>query len=440
MNRRQKLVQQQFLNNEKAVIKRLEQVYAQALKDINSNIEKQMKRYDPEIGDLPQSAIYQIKHQQLLKDQIEGILERMHRDEFNTVAEYLDTCYEDGFVGSVFDLQGQDVPFAMPIDQESMVRAVQLDSKISKGLYTRLGEDVDLLKARIASQVTRSIATGISYQETAKQLAMQTRVGYNNAVRIARTEGHRIQCQAADDAAHRAKDMGADIAKKWDATLDGRTRESHIAVDGEIREIDEPFSNGLQFPSDPAGRAEEVINCRCAYLQKARWALEGSFTKWDNLTKQLRTFKTPEDYNKFKESFFSKKNKNYMNYVGEMQEKYKTKDFAKVLDHMSDREYKHYSKLLANNPVFNKQAKNKVKPASAPEIKTYTAKELDNMSLSKLRDIAARTAKHYYDSGVSGIYFGGKSTEEVAKSLAAMGSKTSLKKDILSMQKRLSKK
>ena len=54
---------------------------------------------------------------------------------------------------------------------------------------------------------------------------------------------------------------------------------SHQKVDGEIRELDEPFSNGLMFPGDPAGGAAEVVNCRCALLQRARWALDDEFTK-----------------------------------------------------------------------------------------------------------------------------------------------------------------
>ena len=62
-------------------------------------------------------------------------------------------------------------------------------------------------------------------------------------------------------------------ACKWDATLDGNTRESHAMVDGELRELDKPFLNGLMFTGDPSGGAE-VINCRCALLQRASWELD----------------------------------------------------------------------------------------------------------------------------------------------------------------------
>lgn len=226
------------------------------------------------IKSMIQSKVYQKQYQEALKKQVGGILDNMHEKQYTTVSDYLTGCYEDGFIGTMYDLQGQGIPLCMPIDQQSMVRAVQLDSKISKGLYTRLGEDVTALKRKITAQISRGVASGLSYREMAQQLAGETRIGYNNAVRIARTEGHRIQCQAGMDACERAQEKGCDVLKQWDATLDGNTRESHAMVDGELRELDKPFSNGLMFPGDPSGEAAEVINCRCALLQRASWELD----------------------------------------------------------------------------------------------------------------------------------------------------------------------
>lgn len=370
MNKRQKLVQEQFLSDEKAVIKRLNRIYNQSLQDITSKVKKLtftinklQEEYDwmdvddpqrAKVKSMIQSKIYQKNYQEQLQKQVEGVLLKIQTEQFETVAEYLDQCYTDGFIGTIFDAHGQGVPFLAPIDQESMVRAVQLESKISKRLYTRLGEDVNLLKKKITSEVSRAIASGMTFKQVAKQLENQTRIGYNRSIRIARTEGHRIQCSAAMDAMKTAEDNGCDVVKQWDATLDGRTRDSHAKVDGEIRDVDKRFSNGLMFPGDPNGAAAEVINCRCALLQQARWALEGGFTKFNNFTKQIESFNSPQGYGEFKKSFFSKENKSYMNYVTKMQEKYQTKDFAKVLESMSEREYNHYSKLLKSNPIYNK--------------------------------------------------------------------------------------
>lgn len=289
MNKRQKLVQEQFLENEEVVIRKLKNQYSHALKEISSKSKALQDQINSLQGTLDavtdeaakaqlqsmiQSKVYQKQYQDALKKQIGSILDNMQVEEFKTISEYLQKCYEDGFLGTMYDLHGQGIPLCFPLDQEAMVRAIQLDSKISKGLYSRLGEDVSVLKKKITAQISRGISTGMSYAQTAEQLSRISNIGFNNAVRIARTEGHRIQVQSGMDACYKAKEKGADVVKQWDSTLDGRTRPSHQNVDGEIRELDEPFSNGLMFPGDPSGGAGEVVNCRCALLQRAKWALD----------------------------------------------------------------------------------------------------------------------------------------------------------------------
>lgn len=221
-----------------------------------------------------QSQIYQRNFQLSLKKQIDGFLSDLQTDQYKSIDEYLKGCYETGFLGSMYDLHGQGIPLVLPIDQKQAAAAIKLDPKISKNLYTKLGEDIGLLKKRIANNVSRGIATASEYKVIARNIAADSNVGFNRAMRIARTEGHGVQVQAAVDVQHKAKEKGADIVKQWDAALDGRTRESHRRVDGEIRELDEKFSNGMMYPSDPAGGASEVVNCRCALLQRAKWALD----------------------------------------------------------------------------------------------------------------------------------------------------------------------
>jgi uncharacterized protein with gpF-like domain len=83
---------------------------------------------------------------------------------------------------------------------------------------------------------------------------------------IARTETHSASQDASFTA---AQSMGIDLVKEWVATHDSRTREDHIDADGQIVLMHEPFKVGddeLQFPGDPSGLPEEVINCRCICL------------------------------------------------------------------------------------------------------------------------------------------------------------------------------
>jgi SPP1 gp7 family putative phage head morphogenesis protein len=276
LNKREKEAQQVFLDNEKAVLKKLEKNYKDALSEINSKIELLMSRQDADM----QHVIYQVEYQKALKKQVEAILETLHSNEFETVSEYLTKSYEDGFITTMYNLQGQGIPLVFPIDQEQVVNAIQHETKLSESLYAKLGLDTKDLSKKIAGEISRGLSGGQMYSEIARNIAGWAMIPKNNAMRIARTEAHRIQTKASMNACNKAKSKGADVVKQWDASLDKRTRDSHAQVDGEIRELDEPFSNGLMYPGDPSGSAAEVVNCRCALLQRARWALGNDYTKW----------------------------------------------------------------------------------------------------------------------------------------------------------------
>lgn len=307
MNKRQKEVAQAHLDNEKAVLKKLEKNYQDALDEINDKIAILLARQDADM----QHVIYQVEYQKALKAQVQAILENLQSNEFETVSEYLTKSYEEGFLGTMYDLHGQGIPLVMPMDQEQIVAAIQHETKLSENLYNSLGKDIKLLNKQIAGEISRGIATGMMYGEIARNIASWGRIPKNNAMRITRTESHRIQCKASMDACEKAKSKGADVVKQWDSSLDKRTRDSHVKLDGEIKELDEKFSNGLMYPGDPNGTAAEVINCRCSLLQRARWNLGSDYTKWshdapvmisDDGTTQLTVIEA-KNYEDFKKKY-----------------------------------------------------------------------------------------------------------------------------------------
>lgn len=272
------------LQAEEKELKRLKAIYNKAADDImkkieisNGKISVLLANWDDltdEEKSIYQSQIYQRNFQKSLKTQIDGFLKDLNSKQYATMTEYMEDCYKNGYLGAMYSIHKQGIPIISPIDQKKVTKAMFTDSKISKKLYTKLGEDVEVLKKRIANNLSRGIATASDYKVIARNIAADSNVGFNRAMRITRTEGNRISNESAYDASMSAKDKGADVVKQWNAALDGRTRESHARVDGEIRELDEKFSNGLKYPGDSAGGAAEVVNCRCALLQRAKWALD----------------------------------------------------------------------------------------------------------------------------------------------------------------------
>lgn len=305
MNKRQLEMQKEQAACEEKVISRLKQIYEQARKDCEGKIRALSMRTDMENL---KSIVWQKQYQEALKKQLDSVLNTLTSEEFACITEYLTQSYENGFWGTLYDLQGQGIPLVFPIDQEQAVRALQVESKLSQGYYKRLGEDTGRLKKAIQTELSRGISNGESWNRMAALIAggmnSPFRKSYKNAIRIARTEGHRVQNEAAFHCQEKAKAKGADVVKQWDSTLDSRTRPHHVELNGQIRELEEPFEVAGHKAMYPGafGVPEEDIHCRCCLLQRARWALEGeeSYTKWDGDKNTLVSIKAA-DYNDFKD-------------------------------------------------------------------------------------------------------------------------------------------
>lgn len=281
MNARQKEVLEQSLKDEQAVLDALTKNYTSALADIRKNIR------ELQANPLTQSKAYQLEYQKQLEKQISGVLDNLQGKNFNSIASYLQTCYETGFVGNMYDMQGQGVPLVIPIDEGQVLKAVQKTGDDFK-LSDKLSGNTTELKKQVKSELQRGFASQLSYADIARNISNYGQADMNRSMRIARTEGHRVQSEARLDSMYAAKKKGADIVKQWDATLDGQTRPNHRQLDGQIRELDEPFEVGGMKVDCPGGFgiASEDCNCRCCVLQRARWAVknETTYQKWNNET------------------------------------------------------------------------------------------------------------------------------------------------------------
>lgn len=349
MNKRQIEVQQVTAENEQRIIRQLKQVYNQASKDCAAKIQELSMRTDMENL---QTIIYQKQYQEAMKKQIDAVLNELNSKSFTSIADYLGECYETGFIGALYDLQGQGIPLCFPINQEEVVQALQVDSKISQGLYQRMGEDTEHLKKSIKAELSRGISNGSSWNAIAGKIASGMNSpftkAYNRAIGIARTEGHRVQQESTLHCQQLAKAKGADVLKQWDSTLDGVTRPTHRELDGQIKEVDEPFEVAGMKAMYPGafGNPAEDCNCRCCLLQRARWALG---------QEELNTLKERAEF------FGLDKTKDFENYkqkylkLPENADTIDVKEYdvlantQKLKDAMSNSDYDEYMKILTEH-------------------------------------------------------------------------------------------
>lgn len=275
MKKWEKEILQKQIKSEQAVIYRLRDSYKFALEAINEKIQVLMAK------DQTQSVIYQLRYQQNLQKQLENIYSQMSQNWYSDIDSYLKDCYEDSFYSTMYGIQQDGIPAVIPFNQKEMAQMAAQSDFSGIQLSQRLYND-SVEAARVARQeITRGIAMNSSYADITRAVAKRGEPTLNQAFRIVRTESHRIHEEVKFQTINKVKnETGADIVKQWDSSIDKRTRPSHAALDGQLREIEQPFKcplNGhtAMYPGG-FGIASEDINCRCVMLQRARWALDQS--------------------------------------------------------------------------------------------------------------------------------------------------------------------
>ena len=115
----------------------------------------------------------------------------------------------------------------------------------------------------------QSIEDGLGSEETARLIKKAIKaegetINTWRALRIARTE---VMTASNAGAIEGARSLDVPMEKIWIATLDGRQRDWHGAMNNKAVDFNEDFkldTGSVMFqPGDPAGLPEDIINCRC---------------------------------------------------------------------------------------------------------------------------------------------------------------------------------
>ena len=130
----------------------------------------------------------------------------------------------------------------------------------------RITEVTETTREQIVRAVRKGYQDGLGQRDIAKMIEpLLPQLAAYRADTIARTETHGAANYGSQEA---AKATGVPMKKEWLSAADDRTRDTHREAGRQPAiGMDEKFQVGdseLLYPGDPAGSAEEVINCRCS--------------------------------------------------------------------------------------------------------------------------------------------------------------------------------
>lgn len=250
----------------------IEILFAKRLKEIKQIIANMYEKYDK---DEPQVTWTEFnKYNRLNKElnRIGQMLSQDYREVAKAIKQSQQNVYMEKYMMSLFlyEVASQtsmnfDIPTAQTIQT-----AIEQPIEFIKLVPTLQKHRDDTLK-RIRTHITQGIMSGEGYSKIAKALRDDLGMSKAQSVRVARTETGRALSQAGLDSATVAKDNGLDMKKRWYATKDTRTRDTHRHLDGTSVDIEDNFhSSGCVGPAPKlfvgVASAKENINCRCKLL------------------------------------------------------------------------------------------------------------------------------------------------------------------------------
>jgi hypothetical protein len=132
--------------------------------------------------------------------------------------------------------------------------------------------DTEWNRTRLNREITQGIIQGSTIPQLATRLQRVGITDRNSAIRAARTSMTSAENMGRNESHRRITSQGINMVKRWSATYDARTRDTHRLLDdttanekgqfgeGILDKLDEPL---MEYPADPNGAAAEVYNCRC---------------------------------------------------------------------------------------------------------------------------------------------------------------------------------
>lgn len=239
--------------------------YKDTLKQLKLEVKDYLERYD----ELSFSKRLEIENRFKMMGRIDEVLSELSGKATQTVAEYVTEELQQGYYGTWYTLEGAEnlqLDFGM-LPEEYIARIVH--QPVNGEIFSaRLYRYRTKLVENVTSALLDGAVRGAGYAEVAKQIGELTEANYKQALRIARTEGGRVQSTVKQKAYEDAEAMGIKLEKQWMSTLDEKTRTSHQELDGQRAEIKEQFEFEGYKADGPKlfGVPWLDINCRCTTI------------------------------------------------------------------------------------------------------------------------------------------------------------------------------
>lgn len=262
--------------------------YGTALAECRRKLEALYRKYGKD-GRLTNADMSKYNRLSTLQDDISGILEKQLVAVDAMTKRLTGEQYQEAFYRHAYAIdQAGGMSLSWGQVPQDAVRAV-VESPLSKLAGSRaMAMSRKGTVDKVRDELSMAVIRGDSYEKLAQRVSDVLGVRIEDGKRyryidkgaayrsmlVARTEGQRVLVDGQMAAYDRAEELGCEFERVWDATLDGRTRAEHGALDGKA--MDEAhkgwFVPSIGWVSGPlhSGVARFDINCRCRVVSEIK--------------------------------------------------------------------------------------------------------------------------------------------------------------------------
>lgn len=243
--------------------KTLRRAYTSLLRDMNHTIANTYAKLDDDdlIGSL-QKYHRKDNVEQTLTSLINEFSKAKYKGMYDQLREQLLFAYQYYYTG-LTEVAGKAFKLT-PLKKEWLTATIE-NEIAGLTLKETLQRDRQNIIYSLKSNLIQGVNRGESYSQMAKRMQTVINNDYQKAVRIARTETHRVKEEGTFQSALKGEKAGIKQVKKWNSSNDSRTRKEHRKLDGKTIPLHEYFrvGNAKALKPGATGRAEQDINCRC---------------------------------------------------------------------------------------------------------------------------------------------------------------------------------
>ena len=306
----------------KKVEQRLQEVYAEAEKDIENKlttftdkfqVKNQIKLDKLKKGEITQEEynnwisgqVFQKKQWENKRDQIVNTIHNTNQIATKMVNNEMYGIFAFNSNYQAYQIEkgfGANFGFGL-YDTSTVKNLVKNDPQILPKWKIHEKKDYIWNRKKVNNAITQGIIQGERLDQIVKRISTGLCSQNENLMKtFARTGMTQAQNAGRYQRQMEAKKLGIDMVKEWMSTLDGRTRDSHRHMDGEKVDIgdDVKFSNGLRYPGDPEGPAREVYGCRCTLVADLVDYPSDEYERRDNINGMTMRNMTYDEWEKVK--------------------------------------------------------------------------------------------------------------------------------------------